>query len=461
MLPGQSLPPHRGLPGTRVRLYPETTRLLCTEPIARGTMCVTRGGPLSQHSIHHLTSDVKPITAHINSQLPSPATTHITSPTSASCPDWGYAYWCRRRATVQDQLSPSNHIRCYAGDFRHQHFGARMRAPAFPATATSSHTLCECPTTTKSWMSELARTSKALTTRLLPVHRALDGPSIENARGAATIRPPTQATPTVTTRHDRKDTVNVSGSTTSVFDRLGGAGKSWQWIRDRSVEKSTKEEKDNQDRLDHLQRQLDQIMGQQFKMPSMASYDGSTDADEHLENYQAHMLIQNANEAALCESEPFKKFLDRFDKAVVQIKSCSDDTLIQVFREGVKDRRLVLPLTYDVPPTRHPGKKSDKNMAGPSRPEKGKAVNVEVRRAEASPGPRTLARRFCQYTPLVATVEHILNQVSGWGLLRDSPPHRTDRARRNQNKYYNFHKDVGHECNNPPSTGRYHTFIHT
>ena len=50
------------------------------------------------------------------------------------------------------------------------------------------------------------------------------------------------------------------------------------------------------------------------------------------------------------ESEPLKEYLDRFDKAVVQIKSCSDDTLIQAFREGVKDRRLVWTLAYDMPP---------------------------------------------------------------------------------------------------------------
>lgn len=35
-----------------------------------------------------------------------------------------------------------------------------------------------------------------------------------------------------------------------------------------------------------------------FKIPTVAFYEGSTYADEHLENYQAHMLIQNANEAA-------------------------------------------------------------------------------------------------------------------------------------------------------------------
>ncbi|GMN33240.1 hypothetical protein TIFTF001_041858 [Ficus carica] len=91
--------------------------------------------------------------------------------------------------------------------------------------------------------------------------------------------------------------------------------------------KPAKDEDNNQNRLEQLQRQLDQLVGQQygmdqlgavappftpfimaspyptrFKMPSMNPYDGSTDADEHIENYQAHMLIQNANEAALCKS---------------------------------------------------------------------------------------------------------------------------------------------------------------
>ncbi|GMN37312.1 hypothetical protein TIFTF001_042608 [Ficus carica] len=141
------------------------------------------------------------------------------------------------------------------------------------------------------------------------------------------------------------------------------------------------------------------------------------------------------------ESEPLKEYLDRFDKAVVQIKSCSDDTLIQAFREGVKDMRLVWTLAYDVPPTfahlrgiawKHA--EADEYVRG-----------RDARRVEAPSGPRTPMARFHQYTPLVATVEHVLNQVSGRGLLRDPPPLRTDRARRNQNKYCNFHKDVGHE----------------
>ncbi|GMN32381.1 hypothetical protein TIFTF001_044686 [Ficus carica] len=259
-----------------------------------------------------------------------------------------------------------------------------------------------------------------------------------------------------------------------------------------------------------------------FKMPSVNPYDGSTDADEHIENYQAHMLIQNANEAALCksfclsqwyrrlapgsigcfkqladafaaaflssktrklgashlfgikqgETEALKKYLERFDRAVVQVESCTDETLMQAFREGIKDARLVWTLSYDRPPTfaqlrgiawrqaeadeyvrgrglasgehsRLPGRKSEKNQTDQGRQDKGKAVVVD--RSGSNPSPRTPAGRFQQYTPLVTTIEYVLNQVTGWGLLRDPPPLRADRARRNQNKYCNFHKDVGHD----------------
>ncbi|GMN58031.1 hypothetical protein TIFTF001_027140 [Ficus carica] len=51
-----------------VDVYPETTWLL-------------------QAVIHHLTSDVKHVTVHLNSQLPLPATVHVTSPTPVTCPD--------------------------------------------------------------------------------------------------------------------------------------------------------------------------------------------------------------------------------------------------------------------------------------------------------------------------------------------------------------------------------------
>ncbi|GMN27168.1 hypothetical protein TIFTF001_040987 [Ficus carica] len=123
---------------------------------------------------------------------------------------------------------------------------------------------------------------------------------------------------------DRGEAEDVRRNATFVFDRLGRPGIYQRIGRERSMDKPTES---HDRRIDHFQRQLDQLVGQQygmeqvgtvdppftpvvmvspypakFKMPSVTSYDGSTDADEHLENYQAHMLIQNANEAALCKS---------------------------------------------------------------------------------------------------------------------------------------------------------------
>ncbi|GMN70209.1 hypothetical protein TIFTF001_039254 [Ficus carica] len=359
-----------------------------------------------------------------------------------------------------------------------------------------------------------------------------------------------------------RETVNVRGSTTSVFDRLGKPGVHRRIGRERYVDKPAKDEDYNQNRLDQLQQQLDQLVGQQygmdqlgamappftpfimaspyptrFKMPSVNSYDGSMDADEHIENYQAHMLIQNANEAALCksfcltltgaarqwyrrlapgsigcfkqladafaaaflssktrklgashlfgikqgETEALKKYLERFDRAVVQVESCTDETLMQAFREGIKDARLVWTLAYDRPPTfaqlrgiawRHaeadeyvrgrglasgehsrlPRRKSEKNQTDHGRQDKGKAVIVD--NSGSNPSPRTPAGRFQQYTPMVTTIEHVLNQVTGRGLLRDPSPLRADRARRNQNKYCNFHKDFVERIITPAGPSR-------
>ncbi|GMN70838.1 hypothetical protein TIFTF001_055477, partial [Ficus carica] len=304
-----------------------------------------------------------------------------------------------------------------------------------------------------------------------------------------------------------RETINVRGSTTSVFDRLGRPGVHRRIGRERLVDKPAKDEDNNQNRLDQLQRQLDQLVGQQygmdqfgavappftpfimaspyptrFKMPSMNPYDGSTDADEHIENYQAHMLIQNANEAALCksfcltltgaarqwyrrlalgsidcfkqladafaaaflssktrklgashlfgikqgETEALNKYLERFDRAVVQVENCTDETLMQAFREGIKDPRLVWTLAYDRPPTfaqlrgiawrhaeadeyvrgrglasgeqsRPPGRRSEKNQTDQGRQDKGKATVVD--NSGSNPSPRTPAGRFQQYTP--------------------------------------------------------------
>ncbi|GMN22561.1 hypothetical protein TIFTF001_040287 [Ficus carica] len=229
-----------------------------------------------------------------------------------------------------------------------------------------------------------------------------------------------------------------------------------------------------------------------FKMPTIAPYDGSIDADEHLENYQA-------NEATLCkafcltligtirqwyrklipgtmdsfkqladafstvflnaktlknetlylfrikqgENEPLKEYLDRFHKAIVQVKNCSDDTLIHAFREALKDKKLLWAIAYDVPPTfahlrgiAHKHTEANKYIkgrnsllretlrpTGKKKPKEDGADQIRAKiekttcKAEVAPMPKTLPERFRQYTPLVATTEHVLNQISGRGLL--------------------------------------------
>ncbi|GMN21561.1 hypothetical protein TIFTF001_043341 [Ficus carica] len=190
------------------------------------------------------------------------------------------------------------------------------------------------------------------------------------------------AEPPATTRGvpgDRaRETINVRGSTTSVFDRLGRPGVHRRIGRERSVDKPAKDEDNNQNRLDQLQRQLDQLVGQQygmdqfgavappftpfimaspyptrFKMPSMNPYDGSTDADEHIENYQAHMLIQNANEAALCKS--FCLTLTGAARQWYRRLAPRVDRLLQAAGRRLRSRVLKLEdeETRSIPPVRH------------------------------------------------------------------------------------------------------------
>lgn len=49
------------------------------------------------------------------------------------------------------------------------------------------------------------------------------------------------------------------------------------------------------------------------------------------------------------KDESLKDYLSRFDKAIMQVKTCTDATLIDAFREGVKDKKLLWAMTYDAP----------------------------------------------------------------------------------------------------------------
>ena len=51
-----------------------------------------------------------------------------------------------------------------------------------------------------------------------------------------------------------------------MFNRLGRPGTNRRHVREHFINKPVKEEMDNQSRLDHLHRQLDQLMGQQYRL---------------------------------------------------------------------------------------------------------------------------------------------------------------------------------------------------
>lgn len=53
----------------------------------------------------------------------------------------------------------------------------------------------------------------------------------------------------------------------------------------------------------------------------------------------------------LGKDEPLKEYLNHFDKAIMQVKSYSKDTLIQAFCEGIKNDKLIWAIAYDVPST--------------------------------------------------------------------------------------------------------------
>ncbi|GMN66784.1 hypothetical protein TIFTF001_035846 [Ficus carica] len=291
-----------------------------------------------------------------------------------------------------------------------------------------------------------------------------------------------------------RETINVRGSTTSVFDRLGRPGVHRRIGQERSVDKPAKDEDYNQNRLDQLQRQLDQLVGQQYGMDQLGAVAPPFTPFIMASPYPTSPMqivlldLNRGSSPVVPEASPrvdrllqaagrrlrsrVPKLEDQEAMSIPPVESCTDETLKQAFREGIKDARLVWTLAYDRPPTfaqlrgiawRHaetdeyvrgrglefgehsrlPGRKSEKNQTYQGRQDKGKAVVVD--RSGSNPSPRTPAGRFQQYTPLVTTIEHVLNQMTGRGLLRDPPPLRADRARRNQNKYYNFHKDVGHD----------------
>ncbi|GKV22541.1 hypothetical protein SLEP1_g32403 [Rubroshorea leprosula] len=107
-----------------------------------------------------------------------------------------------------------------------------------------------------------------------------------------------------------------------------------------------------------------------FKIPHLETYDGLGDPDEHLHTYQAIMRIQNANDAMMCkvfpttlkstarrweikrtatelmqvhqkEGESLRDYMQRFNKATLDIDNVPDTICLSALLHGLKHGRFL------------------------------------------------------------------------------------------------------------------------
>ncbi|GKU88551.1 hypothetical protein SLEP1_g2801 [Rubroshorea leprosula] len=117
-----------------------------------------------------------------------------------------------------------------------------------------------------------------------------------------------------------------------------------------------------------------------FKIPHLETYDGSGDLDEHLHTYQAIMRIQNANDAMMCkvfpatlkstarrweikrtatelmqvnqkEGELLRDYMQRFNKATLDIDNVPDTICLSALLHGLKRGRFLDDLLENPPKT--------------------------------------------------------------------------------------------------------------
>ncbi|GMN67226.1 hypothetical protein TIFTF001_036284 [Ficus carica] len=114
------------------------------------------------------------------------------------------------------------------------------------------------------------------------------------------------------------------------------------------------------------------------------------------------------------ENEPLKGYMDRFDKTIMQAIVYDVPPTFAHLRgiaqkhaeaeEYIKGRNFLIRETSQ--PTKK--NKPKKDRVGQT----GAATEKATCKVEAVSKPKTPARRFRQYTPMVATAEHVINQIS-------------------------------------------------
>ncbi|GKV05301.1 hypothetical protein SLEP1_g17330 [Rubroshorea leprosula] len=251
-----------------------------------------------------------------------------------------------------------------------------------------------------------------------------------------------------------------------------------------------------------------------FKIPHLETYDGSGDPDEHLHTYQAIMRIQNANDAMMCkvfpatlkstarrwyhklprhsidsysqlaklfsnkfasqreikrtatelmqvnqrEGESLRDYMQRFNKATLDIDNVPDTICLSALLHGLKRGRFLDDLLENPPRTwnevndrsasfilsedfqsskRRADDKQSKSQEQPPRREEKKKQKVGEQWGKPADFPK-----YANYIPLTLPRSQILAQIQHW--VRRPPPPLHDSPRADKSKHCDYHRVYGH-----------------
>ncbi|GKV39829.1 hypothetical protein SLEP1_g47544 [Rubroshorea leprosula] len=224
-----------------------------------------------------------------------------------------------------------------------------------------------------------------------------------------------------------------------------------------------------------------------FKIPHLETYDGSGDPDEHLHTYQAIMRIQNANDAMMCkvfpvtlkstarrweikrtatelmqvdqkEGESLRDYMQRFNKATLDIDNVPDTICLSALLHGLKRGRFLDDLLEN--PLKTWNEVNDRSASfilsedfqsskrrANDRPSKGQEHQPrreEKKKQKVSEqwGKPVEFPKYASYIPLTLPRSQILAQIQHW--VRRPPPPLYDSPRVDKSKHCDYHRVYGH-----------------
>ncbi|GFZ12957.1 hypothetical protein Acr_23g0013420 [Actinidia rufa] len=210
-----------------------------------------------------------------------------------------------------------------------------------------------------------------------------------------------------------------------------------------------------------------------FKLPAqLGIYEGKTDPMDHLDSYKSLMSLQGCSDEIMCKAFSATLKGPARNQAILEVEDPSDKVIIMAMMEGLRPSPLFDSLFKNVPETLSTlQSKADKYIAAEEldeakRRRRGKddhkrkepdtrrtdyREETRYKRPDLDPKrssnrrPRPPPRRpeFI-LPPLNAPVAQVLSEIKHKEFVKWPGKIKTDRQKRNRNKYCEFHWDHGH-----------------